>query len=71
MNDGFTYKELSILFDKTQEQIDNLDTSAFDEIEEKITAVRVRLAYIINESGERFFGPADDPYIWLYEEELP
>jgi hypothetical protein len=72
MNDGFTYKELSILFDKTQDQIDNLDSGQFDEIEEKITAVRARLEDIINDqSGERFFGPADDPYIWIYEEELP
>lgn len=72
MNDGFTYEELSILFDKTQDQIDSLDSSAFDEIEKKIRMVRARLEDIINEqSGERFFGPSDDPYIWLYEEELP
>jgi serine/threonine protein kinase len=72
MNDGFTYKKLSILFDKTQDQINNLDSSAFDEIEEKMTAVRARLEDIINDqSGDRFFGPSDDPYIWLYEEELP
>jgi serine/threonine protein kinase len=72
MNDGFTYKELSILFDKTQDRIDNLDPSAFDEIEVKIRKVRARLEDIINDqSGERFFGPADDRYIWLYEEELP
>ena len=72
MNDGFTYKELSILFDKTQDQIYNLDSSAFDEIEEKITVVRARLEDITNDqSGDRFFGPSDDPYIWLYEEELP
>ena len=72
MNDGITYKELAILFDKTQDRIDNLDSSQFDEIEEKIRVVRARLENIINDqSGERFFGPADDPYIWLYEEELP
>jgi serine/threonine protein kinase len=72
MNDGITYKELAILFDKTQDRIDNLDFSQFDEIEEKIRVVRARLENIINDqSGERFFGPADDPYIWLYEEELP
>jgi len=72
MNDAITYKELAILFDKTQEQIDNLDPSQFDEIEEKIRKVRARLEDILNDqSGERFFGPADDPYIWLYEEELP
>jgi hypothetical protein len=72
MNDGITYKELSIMFDKTQDQIDKLDSSEFDEIVEKITAVRARLEDIINDqSGERFFGPSDDPYIWLYEEELP
>jgi serine/threonine protein kinase len=71
-NDGITYEELSILFDKTQDQIDNLDSSAFDEIEKKIRVVRARLEDIINDqSGERFFGPSDDPYIWLYEEELP
>ena len=72
MNDGITYKELSILFGKTQDQIDNLDSSEFDEIEKKIRVVRARLEDIINDqSGERFFGPSDDPYIWLYEEELP
>ena len=72
MNDGITYKELSILFDKTQDQIDKLDSSQFDEIERKIRVVRARLEDIINDqSGERFFGPSDDPYIWLYEEELP
>jgi hypothetical protein len=72
LNDGFTYKGLSILFDKTQDQIDKLDSSAFDEIEKKITAVRARLEDIINDqSGDRFFGPSDDPHIWLYEEELP
>jgi serine/threonine protein kinase len=72
MNDGITYKELAILFDKTQDRIDNLDFSQFDEIEEKIRVVRARLENLINDqSGERFFGPADDPYIWLYEEELP
>ena len=72
MNDGIAYKEIAILFDKTQDQIDKLDSSQFDEIEEKITAVRARLEDIINDqSNERFFGPSDDPYIWLYEEELP
>jgi hypothetical protein len=72
MNDGITYKELAILFDKTQDRIDKLDSGQFGEIEEKIRVVRARLEDIINDrSGERFFGPADDPYIWLYEEELP
>ena len=72
MNDGITYKELAILFDKTQDQIDKLDPSEFARIEEKITAVKARLEDIMNDrSGERFFGPPDDPYIWLYEEELP
>jgi serine/threonine protein kinase len=72
MNDGFSYKELSTLFDKTQNQIDNMDPSVFDEIEKKIKVVSLRLEDIIdNQSGERFFGPSDDPYIWLYEEELP
>ncbi|UCH93397.1 MAG: protein kinase, partial [Candidatus Aminicenantes bacterium] len=72
MNDGITYKELAILFDKTQDQIDKMDPRRFDEIEVKVTAVRARLMDIINDqSGERFFGPSDDPYIWLYEEELP
>ncbi|NIM15732.1 MAG: protein kinase [Candidatus Aminicenantes bacterium] len=72
MNDDITYKELAILFDKTQEQIDKLDSSEFDEIEKKIRVVRARLEDIINDqAGERFFGPSDDPYIWLYEEELP
>jgi serine/threonine protein kinase len=72
MNDDITYKELAILFDKTQNQINKLDSSEFDEIEKKITAVMARLEDIINDqSGERFFGPSNDPYIWLYEEELP
>jgi serine/threonine protein kinase len=72
MNDGITYKELSILFDKTQDKIDNLDSSQFYKFEEKITAVKTRLEDIINDqSGERFFGPSDDPYIWLYEGEVP
>ncbi|MGD2089622.1 MAG: serine/threonine-protein kinase [Candidatus Aminicenantes bacterium] len=72
LNDAFTYKELSILFDKTQDQIDNMNPSQLDEIEVKIRKVRARLGDIINDqSGARFFGPADDPYIWLYEEELP
>jgi hypothetical protein len=72
MNDGITYKELAILFGKTQDQIDKLDSSQFDEIEKKIRVVMARLEEIINDqSGERFFGPSDDPYIWLYEEELP
>ena len=72
MNDGITYKELAILFDKTQDQIDKLEPGEFDRIEEKITTVKARLEDIMNDrSGERFFGPPDDPYIWLYEEELP
>jgi hypothetical protein len=72
INDGITYKELSILFDKTQDQVDKMDSRQFDEIEEKITAIRARLEDIINDqSGERFFGPSDDPYIWLFEEEIP
>lgn len=72
LNDGFTYKGLSVLFDKTQDQIDTLDSNGFDEIEEKITAIRAKLTDIINDpSGARFFGPSVDPYIWLYEEELP
>jgi len=71
-NDDITYKELAILFDKTQDQIDKMDPSQFDEIEKKITAVIARLEGIINDqSGERFFESAYDPYIWLYEEELP
>jgi hypothetical protein len=72
MNDGFTYKELSILFDKTQDQINKLDPGTFDEIEANIMAVKARLENILNDqSGERFFGPSNNPYIWLYEEELP
>lgn len=71
LNDGITYKGLSVLFDKTQAQIDKLDPGEFDKIEEKITAVRARLEAIINDQSDRFFGPSDDPYIWLFEEELP
>jgi hypothetical protein len=72
MNDGITYKELSILFDKTQEQLNNMDFSEFDQIEEKIIEVKARLEDILNdEASERLFGPKDDPYVWLYENELP
>jgi hypothetical protein len=72
MNDDITYKELAILFGKTQDQIDKLDSSQFDEIKKKIRMVMARLEDIINDqSGGRFFGPSYDPYIWLYEEELP
>jgi serine/threonine protein kinase len=71
-NDGITYIGLSILFDKTQDQVDKLDPSEFDEIEEKIKAVKARLEDIMDDqSGARFFGSSDDPYIWLHEEELP
>ncbi|MCU0288025.1 MAG: hypothetical protein MUF15_16730, partial [Acidobacteria bacterium] len=72
MNDGITYKELSILFDKTQDQINSLTYNEFGQIEEKILKVKTRLEDIINDkSNERLFGPADDPYVWLYEDELP
>jgi len=72
MNDGITYKKLAILFDNTQDRIDKLAPGQFDEIEAKITAVKARLENIIaDQTGARFFGPTADPYIWLYEEELP
>ena len=72
MNDGITYKELSTLFDKTQDQINNLDYKEFEKIAEKIAAVKERLEDIlIDQASERLFGPFDDPYVWLYEDELP
>jgi serine/threonine protein kinase len=70
--DGIIYKELSVLFDKTQEQIDKLDSNEIYKIVGKTYAVKARLEDILNDkAGERFFGPLEDPYVWLYEEELP
>ncbi|MCU0288892.1 MAG: hypothetical protein MUF15_21170, partial [Acidobacteria bacterium] len=71
-NDGITYKELSILFDKTQQQIYDMDFRELDQIEEKILKVKARLDDLVNDkTDERVFGPSEDSYIWLYEEELP
>jgi hypothetical protein len=72
MHDGITYKELSVLFGKTQEQLDRMEFHELDEIESKIAAVKARLENLLNDrTNPRFFGLEDDPYIWLYEEEMP
>jgi hypothetical protein len=72
MHDGILYKNQSVLFDKTQEQINRLKNSEIVEIEQKIRKVKEKLENLINDSAsDRFFGPMDDPYIWLYEDELP
>jgi hypothetical protein len=72
MHDGITYKELSVLFGKTQEQLSRVDFHDFEKIEEKIIVVKARLEELYNDkTSSRLFGPEDDPYVWLYEEELP
>jgi len=72
MREGITYKNLSILFDKTEEQIDRLQFQEMEEIDLKVSNVVKKLKSIVNDmQNNRFFGPSDDPYIWLYEDEMP
>ena len=72
MHDGITYKELSFLFGKTQQQLSRISFNEFDEIEQKLISVKARLGNLMYDiSSGRFFGSPDDPYIWLYEEEMP
>lgn len=72
MHDGITYKELSVLFGKTQEQLGRVDFHDFEKIEKKIIMVKARLEELYNDkSNSRLFGPEDDPYVWLYESEMP
>lgn len=72
MHDGITYQNLSLLFDRTQEQILRMQLYEFEEIERKLLRVRERLKDLLNDTtSRRFFGPKDDPYIWLFEDELP
>jgi len=72
MRDGITYKNLSVLFDKTEEQIDRLQSQELEEIYLKVWNVMEKLKNLFRDKqSERFFGPLDDPYIWLYEDEMP
>lgn len=72
MHDGITYKNLSALFNKTQEEVSRLTPREFEEIIRKISSVKIRLENLLNdEKNERYFGPFDDPYIWLNEDEMP
>ncbi len=72
MHDGITYKNLSVLFDKTQEQISRLNSNNFEIIEREVISVKMRLENLMTDkTNERFFGSMDDPYIFLYDEEMP
>jgi len=72
MYDDFTFKSLDILFGKTQDQINLIRFQDFDPIEQQILAKKGILEKLIDENpGQRFFGPGDDPFIWLNEDEIP
>jgi hypothetical protein len=72
MRDGIPYKNLSDLFDKTQQQILALTREEINRIRQRVYETQNRLnELLLDESNKRFFGPKDDPYIWLYDYELP
>jgi hypothetical protein len=72
MHDGIVYKNMSVLFGKTQKQINRLLPQEFEEISRKLAVVKDKLENLLNDTTRgRFFGPRDDPYIWLYDYELP
>jgi hypothetical protein len=72
MHDGITYRNLSVLFDKTQEQISHLNPYQYEEIAKEVKKVKERLEDLINnKTSKRFFGSQDDPYVWLKKNEMP
>ena len=72
MHNGIIYKNLSVLFGKTQEQISRMGYKDFEIIENVLVDVKSRLTNLISDKhNDRFFGDLNDPYIWLYEDEIP
>jgi hypothetical protein len=72
MRDGIRYRNLSKLFDKTQQQILSLSRDEINKILERITETKNRLnALLLEGNSSRFFGPRENQYIWLYDFELP